>query len=288
MKKFIAMLLVSSMCVMSLAGCGSAKGENTDESTGAAASSDWEDISAKGEMTIGMTLFAPMNYYDENNEFVGFDTDLANAVGEKLGIKMNFEEINWDSKEIELNSKNIDCIWNGMCSTKERQENMALSAPYLYNTQAMVMKADRQDEIMADVSGLTVTAEKGSTGEGKLQGTIADDDTVEVSAAEYFADSNYVASDSMAKALMEVKAGTADLALVDSVAAYGMVGPDTDYSDMVINVDNNFGLQEYVIGFRKGSDLEAKVSAAIDELYADGTVDALAEKYNLSDMLVQK
>ena len=86
---------------------------------------------------------------------------------------------------------------------------------------------------------------------------------------------------------MEVKAGTADVALVDSVAAYGMVGPDTDYSDMVINVDNNFGLQEYVIGFRKGSDLEEHVSAAIDELYADGTVAQLAEKYNLSDLLIE-
>ena len=101
---------------------------------------------------------------------------------------------------------------------------MTLSEPYLYNTQAMVMKADREDEIMQSVDGLTVTAEKGSTGEGKLQGTIADDDTVEVSAQEYFANANYVASDSMAKALMEVKAGTADVALVDSVAAYGMVG----------------------------------------------------------------
>lgn len=164
---------------------------------------------------------------------------------------------------------------------------MTLSEPYLYNTQAMVMKADREDEIMSSVDGLTVTAEKGSTGEGKLQGTIADDDTVEVSAVEYFANSNYVASDSMAKALMEVKAGTADVALVDSVAAYGMVGPDTDYSDMVINDDNNFGLQEYVIGFRKGSDLEEQVSAAIDELYADGTVAQLAEKYNLADLLIE-
>ena len=87
---------------------------------------------------------------------------------------------------------------------------------------------------------------------------------------------------------MEVKAGTADVALVDSVAAYGMVGPDTDYSDMVINVDNNFGLQEYVIGFRKGSDLEQHVSDAIDQLYADGTVAELAAKYNLSDLLIEK
>ena len=116
MKKFIAMLLCAVMCVSTLAGCGSSTGNEADSSEAqateaVAAESDWEEISAKGEMTIGMTLFAPMNYYDEDNNFVGFDTELANAVGEKLGIKINFLEINWDSKEIELNSKNIDCIW---------------------------------------------------------------------------------------------------------------------------------------------------------------------------------
>ncbi|MCD8020226.1 MAG: transporter substrate-binding domain-containing protein [Clostridiales bacterium] len=304
MKKFLTLLLCAAMCLSLLAGCGSSSDSGTEsadtESAGAESASEdsteaavdtdseWAEISEKGSMTIGMTLFAPMNYYNDDNEFVGFDTELAQAVGEKLGITIDFVEINWDSKEIELNSKNIDCIWNGMCSTAERQETMTLSEPYLYNSQAMVMMADREEEIMADVSGLTVTAEQGSTGEGKLQGTIEDDETVEVSAAEYFADVNYVASDSMAKAIMEVKAGTADVALVDSVAAFGMVGPDTDYADLVVNVDNNFGLQEYVIGFRKGSDLEEKVSEAIDELYADGTVDELAEKYNLTDALIAR
>ncbi len=287
MKKFIAALLFTVMCTMTLVGCGALGGtKKASDKTQAATGSEWEEISEKGEMTIGMTLFAPMNYYDDENQFVGFDTELAEAVGEKLGIKMNFIEINWDSKEIELNSKNIDCLWNGMCSTKERAENMTLSEPYLFNSQAMVMKADREAEIMKNVENLTVTAEKGSTGEGKLQGTIADDETTVVSAVEYFAKSNYVASDSMAKALMEVKAGTADIALVDSVAAYGMVGPDTDYSDLAVNVKNNFGLQEYVIGFRKGSDLAEKINGALDELYADGTVAALAEKYNLTDALV--
>ncbi len=287
MKKFIAALLFTVMCTISLAGCGAPGGtKGASDETKAAEGSEWEEISKKGEMTIGMTLFAPMNYYDDNNQFVGFDTELAEAVGEKLGIKMNFVEINWDSKEIELNAKNIDCIWNGMCNTKEREENMTLSKPYLYNLQAMVMKADREAEIMKDVTGLTLTAEKGSTGEGRVQGTIADDETTVVSASEYFAKANYVASDSMAKALMEVKAGTADVALVDSVAAYGMVGPDTDYADLVVNVKNNFGLQAYVVGFRKGSDLAEKVNGAFDELYEEGTVAALAEKYNLTDTLV--
>ena len=142
MKKFIAMALFSAMCVASLAGCGNSNGDggsgdaSAEGGTEAVASeeSDWADISAKGEMTIGMTLFAPMNYYDENNEFVGFDTELAQAVGEKLGIDINFVEINWDSKEIELNSKNIDCIWNGMCSTKERGDHDAFRAVSLQYT----------------------------------------------------------------------------------------------------------------------------------------------------------
>ncbi|MCI5504129.1 MAG: transporter substrate-binding domain-containing protein [Eubacterium sp.] len=292
MKKFIAMLLCAVMCVSTLAGCGSSTGNEADSSEAqateaVATESDWEEISAKGEMTIGMTLFAPMNYYDEDNNFVGFDTELANAVGEKLGIKINFIEINWDSKEIELNSKNIDCIWNGMCITEERKQNMSISEPYLYNTQAIVMKADREDEIMSDVSGLTVTAEQGSTGEGKIDGSIEDDETVEVSAKDYFANANYVASDSMAKALMEVKSGTADLAVVDSVCALAMVGPGTDYEDLVVNLDNNFGQQEYGIAFRKGSDLTEKVDEAINELYEEGKVDEIAAKYGLEDMLVK-
>jgi len=251
----------------------------------AAEDSDWAYVEGKGKLVVGITMFAPMNY-EEDNELVGFDTELTKAVCEKLGVEPEFIEINWDSKEIELNSKNIDCIWNGMCITEERKENMSISDPYLLNTQAMVMKTDREEEILADLSGLTVVAEQGSTGEGKLLGTIEDDETVEVSAEEYFKDSNYVAVDSMAKALMEVKAGTADLAVVDSVCALAMVGEGTDYEDMTVNLDNNFGEQQYGIAFRKGSDVTEKVNAAIQELYEDGTVGTIAEKYGLTDILI--
>ena len=247
--------------------------------------SDWAYIEGKGKMVIGMTLFAPMNYY-EGDEFVGFDTELAKAVGEKLGVEIEFIEINWDSKEIELNSKNIDCIWNGMCITEERKQNMSISNPYLYNTQAIVAKADKIDALLQNIAGAYVVAEQGSTGEGKLLGTIEDDETVVVSAKEFFADANYTAVDSMAKALMEVKAGTADLALVDSVCALAMVGEGTDYADMVVNLDNNFGLQEYGIAFRKGSDATEKLNAAIKELTLDGTVAEIAAKYGLTDALV--
>ena len=272
MKKFVCMLLVAIM-TLGVFTCALAE------------ESDWAYIEGKGKLVIGMTLFAPMNYY-EGDEFVGFDTELAKAVGEKLGVEVEFVEINWDSKEIELNSKNIDCIWNGMCITEERKQNMSISAPYLYNTQAIVVKADREEEVLANIAGCYVVAEQGSTGEGKLTGSIEDDDTVEVSAKEFFAEANYTAVDSMAKALMEVKAGTADLALVDSVCALAMVGEGTDYDDMVVNLDNNFGLQEYGIAFRQGSDVTEKVNEAIAELTEEGVVAEIAAKYGLTDALI--
>ena len=273
MKKLVALVLAILMAVGMI-------------SMAAAEESDWAYIQGKGKMVIGMTLFAPMNYYNDANEFVGFDTELSKAVGEKLGVDIDFIEINWDSKEVELNSKNIDCIWNGMCITEERKQNMSMTNAYLYNTQAIVAKADRIDALLADVKGAYVVAEQGSTGEGKLTGDIPDDETVEVSAKEFFADANYTAVDSMAKALMEVKAGTADIALVDSVCALAMVGEGTDYADMVVNLDNNFGLQEYGIAFRKGSDVTEKVNEIIVELTKDGTIAEIAARYGLTDALV--
>ena len=299
MKKTSALLLALLLVLSVFTGCGSSASDSKEgkeaDTTAAAGSaeadasadSDWSYIEGKGEMIVGITLFAPMNYEDENGELIGFDTELTKAVAEKLGVKVKFQQINWDNKEVELQSKNIDCIWNGMCITEERKQNMGITNPYLNNTQALVMKADRQEEIMKDVSGLTVVAEQGSTGEGKLLGTIEDDDTVEVSAKEYFGKSNYVAVDSMAKALMEVKAGTADLAIVDSVCALAMVGEGTDYEYLIVNLDNNFGSQEYGIAFRKGSDMVDKVNSTISELYAEGVVDKIAEKYGLSEMLIK-
>ncbi len=304
MKKILAMLLALTLFVTVFAACGQTDTDsntntnnetndttNTDANTGTDADPEDSDaayILDKGTLTIGITMFAPINYYDEDGNLIGFDTELAEAACEKLGLTPEFIEINWDTKEIELSSKNIDCIWNGMCITPARLENMSISDPYLKNTQAMVMKADREDEIMADVSGLTVVCEQGSTGEGKLLGTIADDDTVEVSASEYFANANYVPVDSQAKALMEVKSGTADLAVIDSVAAIGMINTDSNYSDLVINMDNNFGDQEYGIAFRKGSDFTAMVNEALQELQADGTFEELAAKYDLTEALLDR
>ncbi len=104
--------------------------------------SDWEYIKEKGTLVVGITYFAPMNYENEDGELVGFETEFAKAVAKELGLKVKFQVIDWNSKETELASKNIDCIWNGMTITPERAENMQISIPYMQNKQAVVVKAD--------------------------------------------------------------------------------------------------------------------------------------------------
>jgi polar amino acid transport system substrate-binding protein len=253
---------------------------------GCSLTSDYNYIKNKGTLVVGITQYPPMNYYDKEGKLVGFDTELAEIVSEKLGLKVEFIEINWDSKEVELKSKNIDCIWNGMCITEERKQNMSITIPYMKNEQAIVMKADRAAEILANVDGLTLIAEAGSTGEGKVLGTIPDDGTEEVSAKEFFAKCEYVPADSMAKALMEVKSGTADMAIVDAVLAFYNVGPGTDFTDLVANTDNNFGAQQFGIAFRKGSDMTEKVNEILKGLMEDGTIAEIAARYDLEDSLL--
>lgn len=278
MKKFL-LLMLTVVLAFSMVACG-------QQETTTDAGSDWEYISGKGVLTVGVTNYPPMNYLDDNGEWTGFDTEFAKAVCENLGIDVEFVEISWEAKETELASKNIDVLWNGMCITEDRKEMWEVTKPYMYNTQAMVMKADKAEEIMADVTGKKVVAEAGSTGEEKLTGAIDDtnDASVKVMAKEYFANSEYTGVESMATALMDVQNGVADIALVDSVIAQGMIeGEGSTLTDLVINTDNKFGDQYFGIAFRKGSDMCEKVNTAIAELTESGKLNEIAEKYGLAD-----
>ena len=279
MKRILGLILAGLM-LFSLAAC-SGNNAATTEAT------DWEYIEDKGVLTIGVTNYPPMNYLDENNKWTGFDTEFAEAVGEILGVDVEFVEISWVAKEVELASKNIDCLWNGMCITEDRKEMWEVTAPYMYNTQAMVMKADKQEEIMADITSKKVVAEAGSTGEEKITGKIDDsqDASVKVVAKDYFANAEYTGVKSMAIALQDVQMGVADVAVVDSVIAQGMIeGEGSTLTDLVINTDNKFGDQYFGIAFRKGDvELCDKVNKAIDELIASGELNKIAEKYGLVD-----
>ncbi len=275
LKKILALVLALMLAVTVLAACGSAPADTTDKTADTAADttadSDLAYIQDKGEMVIGITLFEPMNYY-EGEELVGFETEFATAVCEKLGVTPKFQEINWDSKEIELNSKNIDCIWNGLTITDERKENMAITEPYMNNRQVMIVKAENVDAYSSNVDNLDVIAEVDSTGYELIE-----DDA-------FFANANVTAVDSQAKALMDVAAGTSDAAVVDYVSSIGSIGEGTDYADLVV-APNEFPGDEYGVAFRKGSDAAEAVTEAMKEVSQDGTLATIAEKYGLQDLI---
>lgn len=282
MKKLVSMAMAAAL-VLGLAACGSTAGSaassesaaSSTESSAASestaetsADSDLAYIQGNGKMVIGYTVYEPMNYTDENGVFTGFDTELATAVCEKLGVEPEFVEINWDTKETELAAKSIDCIWNGLTLTDDREANMACTKPYVKNAQVVVMKADADYTSTADLAGKTVVAESGSAGET----TIEEDEGLQ--------QADFVAKSVQTDCLMEVAAGTADAAILDLTLASAMIGEGTDYANLTIKDELN--VEEYGVAFRKGSDVAEAVNTAFDELKEDGTMQALADKYSLT------
>lgn len=283
MKKFICIALAALMCCALFAGCTKTgtTGAGTDDASASAAADtgdDWNYIKSNGKLVIGITEYQPMNYYDENGTLVGFDTEFAQAACDRLGIKAEFVVIDWSMKETELESKNIDCIWNGFTVTPEREQTLSFSEPYMVNKQVIVIRADDAGKYTdtASLSSANLVAEESSAGESAI------------SADANLSKGMYTPVASLSTALMEVKAGTADAAVVDSVMAEAMVGEGTDYSDLKI-VDNVVLAEEnYAIGFRSGSSAVDQFNSAIDALRADGTLQSLADKYDLSMSLITK
>ena len=277
MKRLVSAFLAGAMA-LSLAACGGAASTSTVASSAASgsaaasaaetAASDLDYIKEKGKMVIGYTVYEPMNYTDADGNFTGFDTELATAVCEKLGVEPEFVEINWDTKVVELDAKSIDCIWNGLTLTDEIKENTATTKPYAKNAQVVVVKDGTEYTSTADLVGKTVVAEAGSAGES----AIADDESL--------SQADYISKSVQTDCLMEVAAGTADAAVLDLTLANAMIGEGTDYADLKIVDELN--AEEYGVAFRKGSDAAAAVDEAFDALKADGTLSALAEKYELA------
>ena len=277
MKKLTSVLLALALA-LSLAACGGAASTSTAASASASASgsaaasqaagSDLDYIKGKGKLVIGYTVYEPMNYTDADGNFTGFDTELATAVCEKLGVEPEFVEINWDTKETELAAKSIDCIWNGLTLTDDREENMACTKPYVKNAQVVVVKDGTDYTSTTDLIGKTVVAEAGSAGETTIT------ENADLSQADYIAKS--VQTD----CLMEVAAGTADAAILDLTLASAMIGEGTDYADL--KMVDELNVEEYGVAFRKGSDAAAAVDEAFDALKADGTMQALADQYDLA------
>ncbi|HHW32129.1 MAG TPA: amino acid ABC transporter substrate-binding protein [Clostridiaceae bacterium] len=260
MKKLMMVILALTM-ILALVAC-----ENTQTSK-SQNESDLSYVKSKGKLVIGYTNYAPMNYTDENGVFTGFDTELAILTCEKLGVEPDFVEINWDTKEVELNAKSIDCIWNGLTINPERQATMEITRPYVKNAQVVLMKEGSAYNGTASLIGKTVVAEQGSAGED----TIKDDENLK--------QANFVPKTLQTDCLMELKSGTADAAVLDMTLAKAMTGKGTSYEDIVI-VDY-LAEENYGVAFRKGSDICAEVNKIFEGFIKDGTMASLAEKYGL-------
>lgn len=287
--KRIAALLLAGIMSVGLCSCASSNTSSASESSSAAESNadssaadstaseggDWQYIADKGNFVAGITLFEPMNYYDENGELTGFENEFTKAVCEKLGVEAKFQEIEWDKKEIELNAKTIDAIWNGLTVTEERKENMGFSKSYVRNKQVVVIKADNKDKYTdeASMAGASCAAESGSAGQTAIE------------TSSVLSQNEFVGASAQKDVLLEVKAGTVELGVLDYVMAKASIGEGTDYSDLMIVEGVELAPEEYAIGMRKGdTETIEKVNGAIDELVADGTLKALAEKYGLADV----
>ena len=260
-RKLISLVLLATMAAGVLAGCGS-KGSSD---------SDLEYIKDKGTFIVGITDFAPMDYQDDNGDWIGFDADLARLVGEDLGVEVQFVEIDWDNKILELDNKSIDVVWNGMTLTDEVASAMACTKPYLNNAQTVVVKADKASEYgtLDEVKSLKFAVEAGSAGEAA-----AKDNGFE-----------FTSVTSQADTLMEVEAGTSDASIIDSLMAGAMVGEGTSYADLTHTVD--LTTEEYVVGCRKGSDLAAYIDDEIKKFTDEGTINTVAEEYGVQEALVK-
>lgn len=261
MKKFLTIALALLMVLTTAACFASCNNNNT------------EDV-----IVVGYTLYPPMNY-EENGELVGFDTDLAKAVFEGMGYKVIFKEIKWDNRYLELESGTIDCIWNGFTANTSDDDGVAradkvdFSYNYMLNQQAVVVLADKVGEYTDAATSFNEkfgSAEDGSAGEEfmtkSLTGAVCRTVTKQTDA------------------ILQVKTGGADFAVVDILLAKSIAGKG-DYANLAIaNIETN--AEYYAIGFKKGSELTAKVNAELEKLAADGTMARLAEKYGVQNSVI--
>ena len=265
MKKLFAMLLILTM-LFAMTACGSDEANPTTEG---APQTDSEYVKEKGSLVVGITEFAPMDY-QENGEWIGFDADMAKAFAASLGVDVKFVVIDWDFKASELDSKSIDCVWNGMTLTDGVKAAMETSKPYCNNAQVIVVPNDvaAQYPDAQSAASLTIAVEAGSAGE-------------EMAIANGY---NYISVVDQATALLEVSSGTCDAAIIDLLMAGAMIGEGTSYEDLTYTAALNS--EEYGVGFRKGSDLAQLLNDFFAASYADGSMQELAKTDGVQESLI--
>lgn len=268
MKKFIAILLAVAMMAVCFAGCGSDSKSNDDAKT----DSDLSYVQGKGKLVVGITDFEPMDYQDGSGNWIGFDADMATAFAKSIGVDVEFTEIDWDNKAMELDGKSIDCVWNGMTLISEVTSAMSCSNAYCNNAQVVIVKAADADKYQTAEAckELKFAVESGSAGQKAAE------------ANGY----QFTEVKDQATALMEVKAGTCDAAIIDSLMAAAMVGEGTGYAELTYTA--KLTSEEYGVGFRKGSDLTEKLNEFFKTSFESGETEKIAEKYGVQAAVIEQ
>lgn len=288
MKKIIALMMALLMVVGVLAACGNSnasKASDKEKATEAAVATadnaatadsadavdDLAKVKKNGFLLVGITDFEPMDYQDKDGQWIGFDADMAAKFAESLGVGVEYVEIDWDNKILELNGGTIDCVWNGMTLTDEVTSAMSCSEPYCNNAQVVVVNKDVADKYQKaeDCKELNFAVESGSAGQAQAE-------------ANGF---KFTEVKDQATALMEVASGTCDAAIIDSLMAAAMVGEGTGYAQLTYTAALNS--EEYGVGFRKGSNLTEKLNEFFAAAKADGTMQQIAETYKVQAALIK-
>ncbi len=274
MKKFLAVLL--SVMLMATIFTACTPQEKAPENQDTDKDVSWEYIEEKKVLVVGLDdTFCPMGFRDQENNLIGFDIDLAKAVGEVLGVSVEFQPIDWKTKDMQLSSKRIDCIWNGMSATPDRQESMSLSNKYLNNK--IVVMSTKEDVKVSSTADL----------EAIKFGVQAESAALEaVQAADNFAamEANMTEYDTYDEAILDMQAGRIDAIVVDEV-----LGEYKNHTlgGVMFKCEYDFGPDFYAIGFRKGeTELVTKVNNAIKTLIDNGKAAEISNNWFGKDLVV--
>lgn len=234
-----------------------------------AGQSDLEYVQSKGTLVVGITDFAPMDYRD-GEEWTGFDADLAEAFAKRIGVTLEFVEIDWNQKTKLLEKGNIDCIWNGMTKTEELQETISCSEPYLSNAQVVVLRNSEMGKYSTTEScqHLLFAVEEGSTGEALLK------------EMKY----RYTTFPTQMEALQSVSEKKADATVIDVIMAACYTGVGQEFDDLGFDISLNDEM--ICVGLRKDSDLVGEVDAFLEAAYEDETINLLASKYGIESAVL--
>ena len=267
-----AMMMVAMLAVF--AGCSSSSDTNSGTAdSGTAQDNSLQNVLDKGTLVLGLDdSFPPMGFRDENNNIVGFDIDVATEVANRMAVELKLQPIEWSTKEMELNTGSVDCLWNGLSIDDERKQAMDLSEPYMTNRMVLVVLNDSEYTDQASLAGKTIGVQNGSTAEKILEES---DFSKTIGNTIGFKDN--------VTAFMELETKGIDAIFMDEVVAnYAITSQNKDFKVL----EDGLTEEEYAVGFKKGNTaLKNEVQKYIDEMKADGTMTQISEKWFGKDVV---